>query len=176
MVTRRQKTVPVDMSKLGERVAERRSPNKVGLPHGYQELPYDLPVMMEVERVMAEVGDPPAMGLIGWILEVGCYLHGHHNVWVKFYRDPVALVVEVNGDEVFKWVQHPDDKPAKLRQVIDKMSEDGGNFVAANDIEPGDEVLEGDVPGTYEIKREPRRRKRKDAPRPMFVEGDDVID
>lgn len=172
------KTQKVDTSKLGERVAERRHPNRSGLPHGNQELPYDLPVNIEVERVLASIGDPPAMGLIGWIVELGCFVHGGKNVWIKLYRDPVALVIEVDGEEVWRWVQNPDDQPVKFRQIIDKLSEEGNDFVEANDILDGDEVLDGDIPGTYEVKRRRRTKAEKQAQttRPLFVEGDDVLD
>lgn len=171
------KTVKADTTKLGERVAGRAHPNRSGLPHGHGELPYDLPVQIEVERVLAPVGDPPSVGLVGWILEVDCFVHDHTKVWLKMYRDPKALAIEVDGKEVWRWIAHPDDAPVKFHEVREQAARLGNDLAEALELEPGDELLDGELPGTYEVIRGDNRVVRKvRKQRPVEVEGDDVLD
>lgn len=139
---------PVDLSNIGERWATRSNPDVVGIPHGHGELPFDLPVMMEVARVMGDFpGDPdsgvgPARGLLGWAVTINCFVIGAE-IKLKLYRDPHGFAVEVDGEEVTRRILSRDDM-ATATAARDQRREVETKFVEAVALEPGDEVIEED--------------------------------
>ena len=66
--------------------------------------PTDVPVLIEVERVLGlfkhpEAGD--AEGVMGYIMEMEFPVHGV-NLTVKLYRDPRNVIITANGMEVYR--------------------------------------------------------------------------
>lgn len=182
---------PVDLSKLGARWAERSDPDRVAIPHGEGELPFDLPVTIEVARVMGdfpgkpELGVGPARGLLGWIVEYQAWTLST-TVRIKLYRDPKGLVVEVDGEEVYRQLRPRETSVKEANEVRYRVE---SRFIDAADLQSGDEVIE-EEDGTVSIKRaeeakHERRAKRvnkrttaakraKEAPAPEPEEEEDI--
>lgn len=77
--------------------------------------PTDLPVLVEVERVMGifkhpEAGD--AEGCMGYIMEMEFPVHGV-NLTVKLYREPRGITILANGMEVYR--SAGETRPVKAR-------------------------------------------------------------
>lgn len=136
---------------------------------GEGEWPMDCPVKIEVERVMGQMGNEHigfASGLLGHIIGMDFYVQKLH-VWIKLYRDPVAMTIEVDGEEVYRFVANAADQPVKFNEIRDEINRVAGHWIEQVDLQGGDEVLEGDTPGTYKINRateakHERRAKRVD--------------
>lgn len=141
---------------------------------GLGDWPTDCPVRIQVERVMGTfrhetAGD--ATGLLGHIISQDFYTHGVGaglQVVTKLYRDPKAMVIEVDGVEVYRWIQNRDDLPSRLREQIIEEMRVGAVWAEMVDLQPGDEVLPGEVDGTYTI-------IRYDEELPLEEDDDEII-
>lgn len=157
----------LDTSEIGitsPRLTRQRQvhPNKVGLGHDPKRLPYDLAADVEIVRVMADAftdyKGKPSTGLLGHIMQVHWWTKsaprkdGGVKVTMKSYNNPNGLTIEVDGKEVFKWVQDNADLPTKFTSFLEDEMYVGAAFIKANELKPGDEVVDlGD--GTIDIVR-----------------------
>lgn len=142
------KTQRLDTSKVLPGTQERM--DKLGVDHirvqggGEGEMPPDLPMLMYIDRVWGTFSHDaagPATGLLGHILDLDFYTMGVGSgtrVMIKLYRDPVAMVVEINGEEVHRFILDPEALPSKATGMIAEMGRVGESFVEQNDIQPGD--------------------------------------
>lgn len=156
----------VDTSELGvghDRIQNGQvNPNRVGLGHGHTALPYDLPVDVEIFRVMGDMFDDfkgkPINGLLGHVIELNCWTKGGKprgkggvKIAIKLYNHPDGMTVEVDGKEVFKWVVNREELPVKFSEVLEEVRDVGYRFATSNNLKPGDEVVE--VDGVIDIIR-----------------------
>lgn len=109
------------------------------------EMPPDLPVHLFVERVMAkmptEYGE--TLGLLGHTMDMEFYtmgVGGGQTLTVKLYRDPVAIAVYMDGEELYRWVQDDGDLPSTVAGVIAEQVRKDGEWVAQVDLKDGDFV------------------------------------
>lgn len=152
VTVRRQK---VDTSQIGKPIDRIKNgqvnPNRVGLGHGHHEIPYDMPVDVELFRVMGDAftnhKGEAIDGLLGHVFECKWWTKGAKGervtVTMKSFQEPNGIVVEVNGKQVFKWVQNNEDLPTHFNTFLAEAREVGSRFIAANNLQPGDEVIEG---------------------------------
>lgn len=113
---------------------------------GQDEFPIVCPVRIDVARVMGVFEHDTAgsaLGLMGHIIDLDFYTK-QSRVKMKMYRDPNALTIEVNDEEVYRWIENPDDLPIKLPEVIEKMSQEAHDWIDQVNLQPGDEVIEKD--------------------------------
>lgn len=75
------------------------NPNKFKLGAGHNELPFDLPAVIEVARHLAPQGDPPKPGLVGWSMDIDVLSRGR--VLLKIGHGG-GMEVWVNGERVWK--------------------------------------------------------------------------
>jgi len=73
-------------------------PDRFFLGHGYKELPFDLPVVMQVVRHVKPTDDG-SQKLVGWEVDMDVLARGH--VEVKILH-PKGMAVLVDGIVVFK--------------------------------------------------------------------------
>lgn len=114
-------------------------------------LPVDLPMHLIIERVMGIFGldDQPTHevhGLLGHSIGMDFYTKGIGSgtfVEINVYRDPNAIKIEVNGEEVFRWVEDGSELPLRTHDAIDELRRVGGEFVDQVDLQPGDFVGPG---------------------------------
>lgn len=126
---------------------------------GEGEFPVDCPVHIEVERVSApfktEYGE--TLGLLGHRLHLDFYTKGvgaGTHVVISMIRDPNALRIDVDGEEVYRWVINDSDLPVKTAEVLAEQARLDQEFARQADLRSGDFVEEGDEPGTIVITRE----------------------
>lgn len=134
------------------RVDARLAAGQTDVPaaHGHKETPCDFPARLLFNRVYGEFPGtetvPPANGLLGWTLDIFALTVDNVHVRIKFSRDPRAVVVEVDGEPVHKYVINrdgdPEVTPGKLWREM--QAERDGRFVELNELQPGDFVEEDD--------------------------------
>lgn len=113
---------------------------------GQDEWPTDCPVRIDVLRVLGvwnhdEAG--PSEGLMGHIIDMDFYTK-QTRLEIKMYRDPNAIAVNVNGDEVFRWVEKQGDLPSGPHAIREAINAKDSAWVDQVNLQPGDEVLEDD--------------------------------
>jgi hypothetical protein len=173
-----------DTSKAQELVTkELRKSGKAKYPAvGTGFMPMDMPVYIEVERAMGPFHHKTAgdsKGLYGHVITINPFTkRGMGHIKIKLYRDPNSLKISVGGEDVFKWTEDPNDMPTKFAEFAERDGKIGGAWAENVELEPGDEVLEGDVEGIPVVKRQ--RRKRASAkvrqPTPVKKVAADEVD
>jgi hypothetical protein len=168
------KRVAVSLDKVGKRTSVRMqpdgkggwevNPDKVGLPHGEGELPYDLLAIIEVERVLGVVHHPklpPVNGLFGHIVSLD-YWSLHHKVVIKSFRDPGGIEVLVDGKRVFLAMEDEDERHTfpGSREASDRQMARDSAMAEFLELEEGDEVLDGDD-GEIIVKRAKKQVAKK---------------
>lgn len=88
-------------------VEVRGDDNRFRLGHGYKELPFDLPVVMEVVRHVKDGADG-VKKLVGWEVDMAVLARGH--VEVKILH-PAGMAILVDGVVVYRDV--PGKPPAE---------------------------------------------------------------
>ena len=112
---------------------------------GVGEWPLDSLVRLEVQRMIGvwEHSELPSVeGLMGHVIDLDYYCQSNR-VTIKSYTDPPGLIVEVNGEEVWRWFENPDWRPSGKAAIAESIRRDG-EFIAAADLRPGDECVEGE--------------------------------
>lgn len=144
------KSKKVDTSKVIERAnAVLTRDEKWKLSSGGEgEMPTDLPITIEVERVMRplEGHNPPMVvrtAVAGHVLRLNLY-SVKRMLTVKLFRDPLGFQVLLDGEQMHLEFANPADMPHKVHEVIEEFRRLGGEFVDQVDLQPGDEVIEGD--------------------------------
>lgn len=146
---------PTKVTKLPGEKINRRLQGRLAAGHenpvrvssgGQDEFPIVCPVVIDVHRVDGlwkheTAGD--AIGLMGHIIDLDFYTK-ESRVLIKMYRDPNAMTIEVNGEEVYRWIEDGDSIPVKHFEILRQMSERGQRWIEQVDLQPGDEVIEGD--------------------------------
>lgn len=159
------KVVPAKMPNVNETLQGRLLAGKeesVNVASGGEgDFPTDCPVWIEVARVMGDFEHEgrSVTGLLGHIVSMDCYTKGTGAgtvVTLKMYRDPNALAVLVDDEEVYRWVEDSESAPLKFDAFLEEERRVSAAFVEQVDLQPGDEVLPGEVDGTYEIIRTAR--------------------
>lgn len=139
---------------------------------GEGELPYDLPVNIDVTRVMGTVDHPAAgraEGLLGHIIDIECFTK-HRSVQIKLAVDPNSMAVLVDGEEVYRWIQNRDDLPTG-RAIFTAQREADERWVDALDLQGGDVVTHADD-GIIKVQRaKPVKKQQPTAtPKPRVEE------
>ena len=142
------RTIRKDISKVVPRLQARLKgghENPVRVSSGGEgEWPAECPVRIDVHMVMGLFNHDaagPAEGLMGHIIDMDFYTK-QSRVLIKMYRDPNALAIIVNDEEVYRWVENNDDLPVKFFSVIEDMNSKAEKWVDQVQLQPGDEVLE----------------------------------
>jgi hypothetical protein len=78
---------------------------------------------------------------MGHIIDMDFYTK-QSRVLIKMYRDPNALAIVVNDEEIYRWVENDDDLPVKFFEVIADMNSKAEKWVDQVQLAPGDEVFE----------------------------------
>jgi hypothetical protein len=146
---------PTKVKKLPSEKINRRLQGRLAAGHenpvrvssgGQDEFPIVCPVVIDVHRVDGlweheTAGN--AVGLMGHIIDLDFYTK-ESRVMIKMYRDPNALSIEVNGEEVYRWIEDGDTIPIKHFDILAQQSERANRWIEQVDLKPGDEVIEGD--------------------------------
>lgn len=124
---------------------------------GEGEWPIECPVRIDVHAVIGifeHDAAGPAEGLMGHIIDMDFYTKSQR-VKIKMYRDPNALAIVVNDEEIYRWVENGDDLPVKFSEIINDMNSKAEKWVDQVQLQPGDEVLEGPLGEPVIIRAEP---------------------
>lgn len=144
------KILPADTSLVGKDLSEqldktgKARPKVIGVPGG---MPMDLPIYLTVDRVMYDTENHnPARrsysrGVLGHILTLDLFTK-RSTVVLKMFNDPNAFTIEVDGEEIHRWVQNPDDLPTKLPELLAMMNAMDGRWAEMANLQPGDFVDE----------------------------------
>lgn len=126
--------------------------DKIIVPSGNPgELPSDLPMKLMVDRVFgqymdSEFNEITINGLLGHTVSMDFYTKGVGGgtfVEINLYRDPNAILIEVNGEEVHRWVEDETELPLRFSSVLDEERLVGQAFVEQVGLQPGDYVGDG---------------------------------
>jgi hypothetical protein len=103
-----------------------------------------MPVKIDVYMILGtfkhdELRD--AEGLMGHVVDMDFYTK-QTRLQIKLYRDPNAIAVEANGEEIYRWIENGDDLPTKFSAVKEDLLRVGGAWVDQVDLRPGDEVIQ----------------------------------
>lgn len=112
---------------------------------GKDEWPTDCPVRIDVLRVLGRFEHDlagPAIGLMGHIIDMDFYV-AKARVEIKLYRDPLAIKISVNGDEIWRQIEDPDSRPSSPSSIRAAINDIDGSWVDQVKLQPGDEVTEG---------------------------------
>jgi len=111
---------------------------------GKGEWPAELPVRIDVAMVLGEWKHDvagPSEGLMGHIIDMDFYTK-QSRVKIKLYRDPNAISILVNDEEVYRWMENSADLPVKFFEVVSDMNAKAAKWVDQVDLQPGDEVIQ----------------------------------
>lgn len=84
--------------------------NRFRLGHGHNELPFDLPMVVEVRRHLVPQGDPPKPGLAGWTMTADCLTRGTVKIKIAHLG---GMEVWVDGERVYKGPAKPISQETK---------------------------------------------------------------
>lgn len=88
---------PVEIAETRQ-IAVRGDEDRFTLGHGHKELPFDLPVMLQVVRHLKDTDDG-VKKLVGWEVDMNVLARGH--VEVKILH-PKGMAILVDGAVVYK--------------------------------------------------------------------------
>lgn len=142
---------------------------------GQDEWPVVCPVRIDVSRVFGRYEHDtagPAQGMMGHIIDMDFYTK-QSRVKIKMYSDPNALAIEVNDEEVYRWIEDNTDVVIKLPEFLERQSQEMGSWIEQVELQPGDEVVDGADGELTIIRTELQKEETDDALRYFGADPDD---